>query len=507
MNNSASMGEVRLDRARIRRVARHVAAGLSSLGVGAEEAVTLLMRNDPEFLSVVTGIELLGATATPVNWHFTAEEISHVVLDSGARALFAHTDLWRSVQDGIDPAVRARVTVILVDPPGPLRDAYAIPDQARAIGPGELELIGWAEGFDPVPDAPRPASAGMIYTSGTTGKPKGVRRLAPIGVQRNHNHDAYVPWMRNLLAAPIYHSAPYRSATATFAIGGELFLQPRFREEEFLELIQRHRITHAFMVPTMFIRLLRLAPEVRARYDLSSLRHVVHAGAPCPPDVKRAMIEWFGPVVYEFYGGTETGAVTYCTSQEWLAHPGTVGRETPDSRIRVRDDQGRDLPPGETGEIWCRLLTYPDFTYQNRPEARAEIERDGLFSIGDVGYLDAEGYLFITDRKRDMIISGGSNIYCNMIEAAMIAHPDIADCAAFGIPDDELGEALAVAIEAAPGSGLDEAGAMAFARSTLKGYMAPRKVVMVEALPRDPSGKIFKRKLRDPFWEGRERRI
>ncbi|WP_339951036.1 AMP-binding protein [uncultured Albimonas sp.] len=507
MDNSVTMGELSLERARIRRLARHVASGLAELGVAPEEPVTLLMRNDPEFLSLVTGIELIGATATPVNWHFTPDEISHILLDSGARVLFAHSDLWRKVRAEVDARARDRVAVILVDPPAPLREAYGIEEADRRIEPGERELLAWAEGFEPVPDRPKPVSAGMIYTSGTTGKPKGVKRLAPIGVQRTHNHDAYVPWMRNLLAAPVYHSAPYRAATATFAIGGELFLQPRFREEEFLALIERRRITHAFMVPTMFIRLLRLPQEVRARHDLSSLRHVVHAGAPCPPDVKRRMIDWFGPVIFEFYGGTETGAVTYCTSQEWLDHPGTVGRATPDSRIRVRDEAGRDLPPGEPGEIWCRLATYPDFTYLNRPEARAEMERDGLLSIGDVGFLDADGYLFITDRKRDMIISGGSNIYCNMIEAVMIEHPAVADCAAFGIPDEELGEALAVAVEPAEGHGLDEASVVDFAKTRLKGYMVPRRVMLVDALPRDPSGKIFKRKLRDPFWEGRERRI
>ncbi len=298
-----------------------------------------------------------------------------------------------------------------------------------------------------------PQPQNMIYTSGTTGHPKGVRRNAPTPEQSASTERMRAmiyglkPGARALLPGPLYHSAPNSFGLRSGRLGGALVLMPRFEPEEFLRLIEEQRIDTIFMVPTMFIRLMKLPEQVRRKYDMSSLRHVIHAAAPCPADVKRAMIEWWGPVIYEFYGSTESGAVTFANSEDALKKPGTVGRISPGAELRFVGDDGELLPQGEIGEIYSRIAGNPDFTYHNKPEKRAEIERDGFITSGDVGYIDADGYVFICDRKRDMVISGGVNIYPAEIEAALHAIPGVHDCAVFGIPDDEFGEALMAVVE------------------------------------------------------------
>jgi long-chain acyl-CoA synthetase len=257
----------------------------------------------------------------------------------------------------------------------------------------------------------------------------------------------------------------------------------------------------------MFIRLMKLAEAVRRKYDISSLRHVIHAAAPCPPDIKRAMIEWWGPVIYEFYGSTESGAVTFATSEDALRKPGTVGRITPGAELRFIGDDGRLLPPGEVGEIFSRIAGNPDFTYHNKPDKRTEIDRDGFITSGDVGYFDEDGYVFICDRKRDMVISGGVNIYPAEIEAVLHAVPGVHDCAVFGIPDAEFGEALMAVIEPQPGVTLDAMDIRRHLKATLADYKVPKHIDIRAELPREDSGKIFKRSLRDPYWEKAGRRI
>jgi long-chain acyl-CoA synthetase len=266
-------------------------------------------------------------------------------------------------------------------------------------------------------------------------------------------------------------------------------------------------VTVVQMVPTMFVRLLALPKDVRESYHLSSLRWIVHAAAPCPPEVKRAMIEWLGPIVAEYYGGTETGPVTYCTSEEWLAHPGTVGRPIERARLRILDERGEELPAGEPGEVYSWLDVFPDFTYSNDEEKRRSVERDGLISCGDIGYLDGEGYLYLNDRRADMVISGGVNIYPAEIEACLMTLGGIRDCAVFGIPDEEFGEALAAHVELDEGARLGEEDVREHVRERLAGYKTPRLVRFEESLPREDSGKIFKRRLREPYWAGRERAI
>ena len=261
------------------------------------------------------------------------------------------------------------------------------------------------------------------------------------------------------------------------------------------------------MVPTMFIRLMKLPDEVRRRYDMSTLRHIIHAAAPCPADVKRAMIEWWGPVIYEFYGSTESGAVTFATSEDALRKPGTVGKVSPGAELRFVGEDGRILPQGEIGEIYSRIAGNPDFTYHNKPEKRAEIDRDGFITSGDVGYMDAEGYVFLCDRNRDMVISGGVNIYPAEIEAVLHAVPGVHDCAVFGIPDAEFGEALMAVVEPQPGRVLDPMEIRTRLKASLADYKVPKHIEIQHKLPREDSGKIFKRRLRDPYWEQAGRQI
>jgi long-chain acyl-CoA synthetase len=286
-----------------------------------------------------------------------------------------------------------------------------------------------------------------------------------------------------------------------------MVLMPRFDPAGLLELIERERLDTMFMVPTMFIRLLKLPEELRRRYDTSSLKFIIHAAAPCPPEVKRAMIEWWGPVINEFYGSTESSAVTFASSADTLEKPGTVGRAVEGAELRILDDDGRILRNGEVGEIFTRFAELPDFTYHNRPDERAKVDRDGFITSGDVGYLDADGYLFLCDRKRDMVISGGVNIYPAEIEAALHAMPGVKDCAVFGIPDAEFGEKLMAVVEPADGTTLAADAVRAHLRTHLADYKVPKMIEIARDLPREDSGKIFKRRLRDPYWQKEGRRI
>jgi long-chain acyl-CoA synthetase len=309
------------------------------------------------------------------------------------------------------------------------------------------------------------------------------------------------------LVAPMYHSAPNSYALRAVRQGELVVLLPRFDAEQLLRIIAEERITHLFMVPTMFVRLLNLPDAVRAQYDVSSLEWIIHAGSPCPPAVKQAMIAWLGPIIHEFYGGTESGCVTFADSADSLRHPGTVGRAIDGARIEIRRDDGSLAPAGEPGEIFMRILYLPDFTYIGRPDLRQEIEANGLITCGDVGYLDADGYLFICDRKRDMVIVGGVNVYPAEIEGVLIGMPGVHDCAVFGIPHPDYGEALMAVVQPEPGASLDPTDIRAYLTAHLAGYKVPRTIELRDDLPREESGKIFKRRLRDPYWQGLDRTI
>ncbi len=476
--------------------ALRAARGLAGLGVGAGDRVALLLRNSIEFLQASIATVPLGASAVPINWHWRGEEIAYVLADSGAKAIVIHADLAPAL------TVPEGVAVIVVG-------------GARSEGgaPGDSSWEEWMSTLEPWAEAPERAPASIIYTSGTTGKPKGVVRALSSDERREATRDMIAELFqlgegeRTVIPAPMYHTAPNVYALASAMLGMDMTIMERFDAEEFLRIVQDRRVTVVQMVPTMFVRLLALPEQVRGSYDLSSLRWVVHAAAPCPPAVKHAMIEWLGPIIAEYYGSTETGPVVYCTSQEWLAHPGTVGRPLAGARVSVLDEQGRELPPGEAGEIYVWLDVWPDFTYEGDEPGRRAVERDGLVTCGDIGYLDDDGFLYLNDRRSDMVISGGVNIYPAEIEACLLGLAGVRDCAVFGIPDDEFGEALAAHVELQEGARLEEEDVRAHVRANLAAYKTPKLVVFDSSLPREDSGKIFKRRLREPYWASLGRAI
>jgi long-chain acyl-CoA synthetase len=489
--------------------AERIASGLHALGVTPGDSVCMLMRNDIAFIESAYAAMRLGAYGVPINWHFKPEEINYVLVDSGTRVLIAHADMLHGLRD----AIPAGVTVLSVPTPPEILSNYKIDRDHLATPDFAVDFESWLQQF-PRYDGPAvPQPANMIYTSGTTGHPKGVRRSAPTPAQ-TANAEAMrgliyglKPGARAILPGPLYHSAPNSFGLRAGRLGGVLVLLPRFDAEDFLRVIDNEKIDTIFMVPTMFIRLLKLPEEVRRKYDMSSLRHIIHAAAPCPADVKRAMIDWWGPVIYEFYGSTESSAVTFATSEDALKKPGTVGKIAPGAELRFIGDDGRELPPGQIGEIYSRMSGNPDFTYHNKPEKRSEIDRQGFITSGDVGYIDEDGYVFICDRKRDMVISGGVNIYPAEIEAVLHAMPGVHDCAVFGIPDAEFGEALMAVVEPQAGITLDISDIRARLKTSLADYKVPKHIEIGTNLPREDSGKIFKRRLRDPYWERAGRRI
>jgi long-chain acyl-CoA synthetase len=500
-------GERSATQAELQARAARAARGLHELGVGEGDCVALFLRNDIPFFEASFAASALGAYAVPINWHFKADEAGYILRDCAAKALVAHADLLPQIAAGLPDGLP---TFIAPTPPEIAR-AYGV----AAPAPGGASWDAWRDSHAPWTEPPKAARNAMIYTSGTTGRPKGVRRLPQTPEQQKQVAAMMARvfgvtsggGMRTVIAGPLYHSAPNVYALACAREGGLVVLQPRFEPEELLALIERWRVTHLSMVPTMFVRLLKLPEETRRRYDLASLRFVIHAAAPCPPDVKRRMIEWWGPVINEFYGATETGVITFLDSAEALCKPGSVGRVEPGAAVRILDDDGRELPQGQAGEVFMRQSAYPDFTYQGLPEKRREIERDGFVTVGDIGYLDADGYLFLCDRRRDMVISGGVNIYPAEIEAALIGMPGVKDCAVFGVPDEEFGEALCAHVEPQPGAAVTPEEVKAWLRERLAGYKVPKLVELARELPREDSGKIFKRRLREPYWEKAGRKI
>ncbi len=484
--------------------------GLHELGIGAGDRIALLLRNSIEFLEASIATVPLGASAVPINWHWRGEEIAHVLLDSGAKALVVHADLWPAVA----PSVPDGLAVIVVPVDGDRADAGGADAGAPAPEPaGALRWPEWLADNEPWAQPPEGAPVSIIYTSGTTGRPKGVVRTPATDEQREATQALLgeifqlAPGERTVIPAPMYHTAPNVYALSSAIRGLDMTIMTGFDAEEFLRIVAERRVTVVQMVPTMFVRLLALPEPVRSRYDLSSLRWIVHAAAPCPPDVKHEMIQWLGPIVAEYYGGTETGPVVFCTSEEWLAHPGTVGRPLERAVVRVLDADGSELAAGESGEVYMWLDAWPDFTYEGDHAKRRAVERDGLVSCGDIGYLDADGYLYLNDRASDMVISGGVNIYPAEIEACLLSLAGVRDCAVFGIPDDEFGEALAAHVEPHDEAELTAEDVQEHVRSRLAGYKTPRVVEFSDALPREDSGKIFKRRLREPYWSGRERAI
>jgi long-chain acyl-CoA synthetase len=506
MGAEIRIGERVISQDALRLDAAKVASALKDLGVQHGERVATVARNDPDALMISAACGLIGAVPVPVNWHWHGAELAHVLTDSSARAVFAHSCFIPAVEEVAPDGV----PVIEI----PVRE-----EQVAAYGPsaptGSYPLLDeWFGAFDPWAEPLSAAPLGLIYTSGTTGLPKGVIRLAMTPEQSLQVAHATLagmglqPGMSTIVTAPMYHAAPGAQGTFALALGIDLTIMPRFDPETFLALIERHAISHAQVVPTMFVRLLELPDDVRTRYDLSSLQAVVHAAAPCPSHVKQRMIDWFGPVILEYYGGTETGIVVACDSEQWVAHPGTVGYPLPGADIHTFDSDGNLLPRGETGEIYVKPPDFwPGFTYLGLEEKRREIDRDGYISIGDVGRVDSDGFLYLSDRARDMVISGGVNIYPIEIEACLLELPGVRDVAVFGIPDESYGESLAAHVDVDPDAGVTEQAIRDHVRERLASYKVPRVIVFDDNLPREESGKIFKRRIREPYWQGAGRSI
>ncbi|MBX3529407.1 MAG: AMP-binding protein [Rhizobiaceae bacterium] len=487
------------------RVGR-VAAGLRGLGVGRGDCICILMRNDSAFLEATLAAQQLGAYAVPLNWHFRRDELLYVIGDCHPKVLLVHDDLLGEVVTDL----AATLKVVVVPAPPALRRAFRSPP-LPATATGHEFWPDWIGALEPLREEAGPAPDSVIYTSGTTGNPKGVRRrpLAPELAQAAARMRAAVygigPGDRVLMTAPLYHAAPNFFSLRAVRLAERLVLLPRFEAEEFLAAIERHGITHVYAVPTMFVKLLALPAQMRDRHDLSSLRFVLHAGGPCAPAVKQAMIDWLGPVINEYYGSTEHGPLTFCTSAEWLAHPGTVGRAAPDCMLAIEDDEGNRLPTGGIGEVLGRNMAHSDFTYSGRQAERDALQRGDLILTGDVGYLDADGFLYLCDRKRDMVISGGVNIYPAEIEGVLAEMPGVADSAVFGLPDDLYGETLMAIVQPRADAQLEPGAIRQFLAARLAAYKVPALIEIHEHLPREESGKIRKRLLRDSALKARQR--
>ncbi len=511
MSNLMISGERQLTHPELQSRALHVAGGFEAMGIGEGDAIAFFLRNDFAFFEAAMGAAIVGAYAVPINWHFKTKEVSHILGDCEAKLLLIHADLLPDVKDAIPDTVK----VLVVKTPPEIQEAYGLSHGQCTVADGDDDWDQWRaaqSAWDKPPRAPR---SNIIYTSGTTGMPKGVVREPPTPEQQLRTADLLgiifgmraEQDVRTVVTGPIYHAAPNAYALVAAGLGGTVVLQPRFDEEELLQLIERHKITHLHMVPTMFVRLLKLPSEIREKYDLSSLGFVVHAAAPCPPDIKRKMINWWGLVINEYYGSTETGPPIFHTAEEALKKPGTVGRPLEGVEMKIYDADGNELPVGEIGEIYILVKGHTNFTYKNNDKKRRDIERDGLVTIGDIGYFDEDGYLFICDRANDMVISGGVNIYPKEIEGALISMPGVMDCAVFGIPDEEFGESLCAHIELDAGAALEASKVRAWLAERLANYKVPKTVVFTTGLPREDSGKIMKRKLREKYWQDTGRNI
>jgi fatty-acyl-CoA synthase len=471
-----------------------MARALRSRGIVAGDQIAVLLENNRPYLEVLWAAQRSGLHFTAINSHLRIAEVQYVLDDCGAVALISSAEM-ADVIDGLDLArVPVRVSAV-----GDVAGFERYDEALSGEEPGPLD--GEQEGRE------------MLYSSGTTGRPKGVRKPLP-GTPFGHPSAAPVqiaqvmttygvgPGSVYLSPAPLYHAAPLVYSMSMHRLGAAVVVMERFDAHLCLELVERHRVTHAQFVPTMFVRMLRLPQEERERFDLSSLQVAMHAAAPCPIPVKRQMIDWWGPIVHEYYAGTEDIGSTFITADEWLAHPGSVGR--PMDECHIVDESGEELPAGEPGVVY--FAGGRPFEYHNDPDKTASITNEkGWRTLGDIGYLDDDGYLYLTDRRAHMIISGGVNIYPQEAENVLASHPAVADVAVIGVPDTEMGEAVKAVVEPtdpdAAGPEL-EAQLLADCRGQLAGYKCPRSIDFVDSLPRDPNGKLYKRLLRERYWEG-----
>jgi long-chain acyl-CoA synthetase len=477
--------------------------GLRELGLRRGDQVTTVLPNGLHQVAVTLACFQGGFYFTPVNWHLVGPEIAYIVNDSETKALIVHErfagEAVRVLPEVSVPASH-RFSIGAVDGFRPFDELVAGQDTSR---PAELST-----------------GAYMFYTSGTTGRPKGVRRTLPeIGPDQMgaasgglfllfncRPHDGNV----HITQAPLYHTAVNNWTTTSLQIGHSVVLMDKWTAEGALQRYDKYKVTQSHMVPTMFNRLLQLPDDVRLSYDVSSLRSMVHAAAPCPVETKRRMIEWWGNAIWEYYAATEGGG-TWVSAEEWMTYPGTVGKPWPNSEVIVVDEEGEKLPPYQSGTIYMRMGGNQFEYYKDDAKtAKSRLKDSGFWTVGDVGYFNEDGYLFLNDRSNDMIIVGGVNIYPAEIEGALHQHPAVADVAVFGIPNEDTGEEIKAVIELRPGHEPGDAttkAIMDFCRDNLARQKHPRSIDYTSEMPRDPNGKLYKRKLRDPYWEGRTRSI
>jgi acyl-CoA synthetase (AMP-forming)/AMP-acid ligase II len=463
-------------------------------GLRRGDHVAILLENHPAWFDAVWAALRSGLYYTPVNWHLTPPEASYIVRDCSARSVVASA------------ALAPKLAELDIEIP--------------------LVLDGDADGWERLEEAvsrqpvtplgAEPEGAGMFYSSGTTGRPKGI--LFPLPdrtVHEEHPILAYKSPIANgpddvyLSPAPLYHTAPVVTCSLGHRTGSTTVVMERWDPEACLAAIERYRVTSAQFVPTMFVRLLKLPPEVRARYDISSLRMVTHAAAPCPVEIKQQMMEWFGPIIWEYYAGSENVGSTIISPEEWLAHPGSVGLPR-FTTVHICDTEHRELPVGEVGNIWFDTPGAA-FEYHGDPDKTASARSpEGWFNLGDVGYLDDDGFLYLTDRRSFTIISGGVNIYPQEAEDVLVMHPKVADVAVFGVPNDDLGEEVKAVVQlldpSEEGPGMEEE-LLIFCRERLAAFKCPRSIDFDPALPRQDTGKLYKRLLKDRYWGDRASRI
>jgi fatty-acyl-CoA synthase len=486
---------------------RQIAIALRSLGIRQGDSVAMLMGNHPAFFDVYWATQRSGLYLTPLNQHAKPEELAYILEDCDARVLIASGDLGDLVRESV------RTVDAKLD--------HKLSSAGAIEGFEPLEPLVARVGNDAILD-PQNAGSVMIYSSGTTGRPKGIRRnLSNRAIDDAALVDAVTLVMRTfgfrgddtyLCPAPLYHAGPLRSCTAMQMLGATVVVMHRFDAEQVLRIIDEHRVSVAQFVPTHFKRMLELPAEIRGRYRHDSLRTAVHSAAPCPPDLKRAMIDWWGPILLEYYAGTEGGGVLI-DSHEWLRRPGTVGKPWHGLSVAVFDAADRIVSiPRTEGRIFFRNHpgALPNFAYHKDPGKTAAAYRGDWFTLGDIGYLDEDGYLYLTDRESNLIISGGVNIYPQEAENVLAAHPQVREVAVVGVPDDDMGEAVKAVVVPADGVVADDSFAqalLAHVRERIATYKCPRTVDFAETLPRTPAGKLQKRLVRETYWRGRASRL
>ena len=465
-----------------------------SRGLKTGDAVALICSNRVEFVEVLAATLRAGLRLTPVNWHLTTEEVAYVIQDCEARAVVGEA---RIASVGLATAQCPDVALKLAI--GEPIDGFQSYDEL-------LDNEDGSDIADPV------LGNSMMYTSGTTGRPKGVHRANPVvALQATYAARNYDPATSvQLCAGPAYHAAPLAfDVRAAMTAGVSLIFIDKWDSEQVLRTISQRKVTHMHLVPIMFQRLLALPDEVKAKYPVDHVRYIVHGAAPCPPEVKLAMIEWMGPIMTEYYAGSEGGAGFTIDSHEWLRKPGSVGKRPEVLKVRILDEEGRDLPNGRAGMIYMQLPP-GGFNYYKDQAKTLAARIDDFFTMGDVGYFDEDDYLFLTGRNAETIISGGVNIYPQEVDNELVKHDAVADSATVGVPHDEWGEQVKAVILLKPGfERSDELREeiLAFARATLPGFKVPRSLDFVDSLPRSEAGKIQRNKVRAPYWEGRARQI